>query len=208
MNHCPSGSSPEGFFSREFAALGEHSRRRRRIPGENMFSKTEKERRERVEDYLRRSMERYGESVYRLALCRLRSVPDAEDVCQDVFLRLLRKGDPAWDEERTKAFLLRCAVNRCADLGRQRQRRRESPWEELPDRPAEERDESRALWEAVGQLPPPQRTVIHLHPVHQLLRSGLRHRRDCGHPAHPGGHRPHPALPGPGEAERTVRRRL
>lgn len=163
MNHCPSGSSPEGFFSREFAALGEHSRRRRRIPGENMFSKTEKERRERVEDYLRRSMERYGESVYRLALCRLRSVPDAEDVCQDVFLRLLRKGDPAWDEERTKAFLLRCAVNRCADLGRQRQRRRESPWEELPDRPAEERDEARALWEAVGQLPPPQRTVIHLH---------------------------------------------
>ena len=163
MNHRPSGSSPEGFFSREFAALGEHSRRRRRIPGENMFSKTEKERRERVEDYLRRSMERYGESVYRLALCRLRSVPDAEDVCQDVFLRLLRKGDPAWDEERTKAFLLRCAVNRCADLGRQRQRRRESPWEELPDRPAEERDEARALWEAVGQLPPPQRTVIHLH---------------------------------------------
>ena len=163
MNHCPSGSSPEGFFSREFAALGEHSRRRRRIPGENMFSKTEKERRERVEDYLRRSMERYGESVYRLALCRLRSVPDAEDVCQDVFLRLLRKGDPAWDEERTKAFLLRCAVNRCADLGRQRQRRRESPWEELPDRPAEERNEARALWEAVGQLPPPQRTVIHLH---------------------------------------------
>ena len=163
MTHCPSGSSPEGFFSREFAALGEHSRRRRRIPGENMFSKTEKERRERVEDYLRRSMERYGESVYRLALCRLRSVPDAEDVCQDVFLRLLRKGDPAWDEERTKAFLLRCAVNRCADLGRQRQRRRESPWEELPDRPAEERDEARALWEAVGQLPPPQRTVIHLH---------------------------------------------
>ena len=163
MNHCPSGCSPEGFFSREFPAPGEHSRRRRRIPGENMFSKTEKERRERVEDYLRRSMERYGESVYRLALCRLRSVPDAEDVCQDVFLRLLRKGDPAWDEERTKAFLLRCAVNRCADLGRQRQRRRESPWEELPDRPAEERDEARALWEAVGQLPPPQRTVIHLH---------------------------------------------
>ena len=63
-----------------------------------------------MEDYLRRSMERHGESVYRLALCRLRSVPDAEDVCQDVFLRLLQKGDPAWDEERTKAFLLRCAA--------------------------------------------------------------------------------------------------
>ena len=54
-------------------------------------------------------------------------------------------------------------VCRLRAYGRQRQRRRESPWEELPDRPAEERDEARALWEAVGQLPPPQRTVIHLH---------------------------------------------
>ena len=47
-----------------------------------------------MEDYLRRSMERHGESVYRLALCRLRSVPDAEDVCQDVFLRLLERAIP------------------------------------------------------------------------------------------------------------------
>ena len=162
MKNCPSGLCRRGFSHGNFPprgnipAAGGVFRVKTCFPRQN-------ERRERVEDYLRRSMERYGESVYRLALCRLRSVPDAEDVCQDVFLRLLRKGNPAWDEERTKAFLLRCAVNRCADLGRQRQRRRESPWEELPDRPAEERDEARALWEAVGQLPPPQRTVIHLH---------------------------------------------
>ena len=76
-----------------------------------------------MEEYLRRSMERHGGSVYRLALCRLRSIPDAEDVCQDVFLRLLQKGDPAWEEERTKAWLLRCTLNRCADVGRWRQRR-------------------------------------------------------------------------------------
>ena len=116
-----------------------------------------------MEDYLRRSMERHVGSVYRLALCRLRSVPDAEDVCQDVFLRLLQKGDPAWDEERTKAWLLRCTLNRCADVGRWRQRRPAASWEELPDIPGETAAEARALWEAVGQLPPAQRSAIHLH---------------------------------------------
>ena len=116
-----------------------------------------------MEEYLRRSMERHGGSVYRLALCRLRSVPDAEDVCQDVFLRLLQRGDPAWDEERTKAWLLRCTLNRCADVGRWRQRRPAASWEELPDIPGETAAEARALWEAVGQLPSAQRSAIHLH---------------------------------------------
>ena len=116
-----------------------------------------------MEEYLRRSMERHGGSVYRLALCRLRSIPDAEDVCQDVFLRLLQKGDPAWDEERTKAWLLRCTLNRCADVGRWRQRRPAASWEALPDIPGETAAEARALWEAVGQLPPAQRSAIHLH---------------------------------------------
>ena len=42
-----------------------------------------------TEQTLCNAMEQYGPAVYRLALCRLQSVPDAEDVYQDVFLRLL-----------------------------------------------------------------------------------------------------------------------
>lgn len=41
------------------------------------------------ESLLRSAMETYGDTVYRLALCRTQSVPDAEDVYQDVFLKLL-----------------------------------------------------------------------------------------------------------------------
>ena len=42
------------------------------------------------EQFLRYAMDAYGSAVYRLALCRLQNVQDAEDVYQDVFLRLLK----------------------------------------------------------------------------------------------------------------------
>lgn len=44
---------------------------------------------EEAEILLRNAMEHHGAAVYRLALCRMQSVQDAEDVYQDVFLRLL-----------------------------------------------------------------------------------------------------------------------
>ena len=49
------------------------------------------------EGFLRHAMETHGPAVYRLALCRTQSVPDAEDVYQDVFLRLLgQTAAPEW----------------------------------------------------------------------------------------------------------------
>lgn len=42
---------------------------------------------EEAEILLRNAMEHHGAAVYRLALCRMQSVQDAEDVYQDVFLR-------------------------------------------------------------------------------------------------------------------------
>ena len=43
--------------------------------------------------FLRNAMEAHGDTVYRLALCRTQNAADAEDVYQDVFLRLLGQED-------------------------------------------------------------------------------------------------------------------
>ena len=67
---------------------------------------------EEAEILLRNAMEHHGAAVYRLALCRMQSVQDAEDVYQDVFLRLLGQEASAWDGEHLRAWLLRCTVNR------------------------------------------------------------------------------------------------
>lgn len=105
------------------------------------------------EQFLRGAMERQGSTVYRLALCRLQSREDAEDVYQDVFLHLLSQGGRDWDEEHLKAWLIRATLNRCADLHRFRLRRPVLALEELPELAAADRTaEASELWEAVARL--------------------------------------------------------
>ena len=115
------------------------------------------------ESFLRHAMEPHGPAVYRLALCRTQSVPDAEDVYQDVFLRLLgQTGAPEWETERLKAWLLRTALNRCADLHRLRLRRPVVPLEEATDAAALDQGAAE-LWEAVARLPEKLRMPVHLY---------------------------------------------
>ena len=115
-----------------------------------------------TEQELSNAMKTHGDTVYRLALCRLQNAADAEDVYQDVFLRLLEQRVSGWDGEHLKAWLIRAALNRCADLGRLRQRRGTLALEEVPDiaRPVDE--EAAELWDAVGRLPEKLRTAVHL----------------------------------------------
>ena len=115
------------------------------------------------EQFLRHAMESYGGAVYRLALCRLQNTEDAEDVYQDVFLRLLSENRRDWDEEHRKAWLLRVTLNRCADLQRFRLRRPVLALDEIPDLAGPADSEAAELWEAVARLPEKQRTAVHLH---------------------------------------------
>ena len=112
---------------------------------------------------LRNAMEAHGPAVYRLALCRTQSVQDAEDVYQEVFLRLLHQDAAAWDEEHLKAWLLRCTVNRCYDLHRFRLRRPVLALEDLPETAVEADSGAAELWEAVARLPEKLRVPVHLY---------------------------------------------
>ena len=114
------------------------------------------------ERFLRNAMEAHGDTVYRLALCRTQSVPDAEDVYQDVFLRLLSQPAQSWDYEYLKAWLIRTTLNRCHDLARFRLRRPTLALEDIPELVRPE-DEAAELWEAVGRLPEKLRTAVHLY---------------------------------------------
>lgn len=118
---------------------------------------------EEAEILLRNAMEHHGAAVYRLALCRMQSVQDAEDVYQDVFLRLLGQEASAWDGEHLRAWLLRCTVNRCHDLHRFRLRRPVLALADLPETAAEADSGAAELWDAVAHLPEKLRVPIHLY---------------------------------------------
>ena len=108
-----------------------------------------------------RAVNRWGDMVYRLALARTASVPDAEDVFQEVFLRFFRHEDELDTDEHRKAWLIRCTVNRCKSL-------LASPWRKriVPLETAEEvgvEDDYREVYSAVLSLPAKYRAAIHLH---------------------------------------------
>lgn len=116
-----------------------------------------------TETDFRNAMNTHGPAVYRLALCRTQDPADAEDVYQEVFLRLWKQETADWDGERTKAWLLRTTVNRCADLHRFRMRRPTLPLEAVAELSGETAEEGTAVWEAVARLPEKLRIPIHLH---------------------------------------------
>lgn len=121
----------------------------------------------RPDAFIRQAMGAWGGSVWRLALAQTGSKEDAEDVYQDVFLRLAQSATEFSSQEHLKAWLLRVAVNRCHDVARLRSRRSAVPLDSMPFEPSDagplSPDEVRALWEAVGELPESMRVVIHLY---------------------------------------------
>ena len=60
-------------------------------------------------------LEVYGDMVYRVALQNMGNIADAQDVAQDVFLRILKKKPQFTSTTHEKAWILRVTVNICKD---------------------------------------------------------------------------------------------
>lgn len=114
-----------------------------------------------------RAMADWGDAVYRLALSQTRSKADAEDVYQDVFLRLFRDPTTFSNNEHLKAWLMRVTINRCRDLAKSGWKNRVVAFDPARDDIAglTENPLDADVWEAVGQLPDNLRAAMHLHYV-------------------------------------------
>lgn len=112
-----------------------------------------------TDEAIPRVVEQYADMVLRIAYQNLRARADAEDVVQDVFLRLVKQ--PAFtDEAHLKAWLIRVAVNRCKDLNKSAWSRKTIPLEE--DFPTAG-PEAAGVMEELAQLKEADRNVIYLY---------------------------------------------
>ena len=107
---------------------------------------------------------RFGTDVLRVSYFYLGNRDQAEDVTQDVFVRLM-ENQPVLKPGSEKAWLLKVALNRCRDLWRSAWHKRVllgSPLLELvpADDRIEERLEKEALMQAVNALPAPEKEVF------------------------------------------------
>ena len=74
----------------------------------------------------------YSDLILRLSYTYLKSVQDAEDICQTVFLKLLSVGKTFQSREHEKAWVVRTAINACKDE-LSAYRRRMVPLEDVPE---------------------------------------------------------------------------
>lgn len=112
-----------------------------------------------TEDQVNNVLTKYSNMVYRLALSRTRNIADAEDIVQEVFLRLVNKKPEFQNEEHRKAWLIRVTLNCSSKLLTSAWFRRTVPLEEELKFETKEKND---VYYAVMELPIKYRTVIHL----------------------------------------------
>lgn len=104
--------------------------------------------------------DKYIDTIYRLALSRTKSHSYAEDITQDVFVKLMSANKKFDSEEHLKAWLLRVTINLTKDLFASSWYKKNSELDEDVSYTPEEKSD---LYYAVMELPQKYRTVIHLH---------------------------------------------
>lgn len=112
-----------------------------------------------------RVVETYGTMVYRVCYMRLAAVDPtlADDAYQNVFLTWVEKPPKAEPgSEHEKAWFLRCAMHRCADLLRARARHSHEELTETIPAPPEDTTE---VMDALFSLPEKYRMPLYLHGI-------------------------------------------
>ncbi|MCL1789330.1 MAG: sigma-70 family RNA polymerase sigma factor [Oscillospiraceae bacterium] len=109
---------------------------------------------------------RYSDMLYRLALAKTGNPHDAEDIMQEVFLKLVTCDKVFNDEEHRKAWLIRVTVNAGKNLAHSALKQKEVPINEsvefTDDRSMERAETKSLVYPAVMSLDEKYRVMIHL----------------------------------------------
>ncbi len=116
------------------------------------------------EEYIH-AVQKYSDMVYRIAIQSCGNHEDAEDIAQNVFLKLYLQKKPFREEEHRKRWLIRVTVNECHSLMRSPYRKRRSDLSDFTQEPMACFDdaEQSAIFDAVMDLPLKYRTVVYLY---------------------------------------------
>jgi RNA polymerase sigma-70 factor (ECF subfamily) len=108
------------------------------------------------------TIEQYRTMVFRIAFGYVKNVHDADDIAQDVFLKLFKKVHRFESEENRKAWLIRVTVNTSKTLLTSIWKTRRSNIDDIPEG-TDFNKEKQELFEYVEKLKPKYRTIIYLY---------------------------------------------
>lgn len=113
----------------------------------------------RAEHWMEEFVSKHENRVYRTAVAIMGNKADAEDIVQDVFIKVMEKRPDFQSPDHEIAWLIRVTVNLC------KSRLRSSWWKKtqpLLDSYPTQSEEEQCLMEIILSLPAKYRTVIHL----------------------------------------------
>lgn len=109
-------------------------------------------------------VEEFSDMLFRIAYQNVFNIPDAEDIVQDVYVKLLKRKHITFkDKEHVKAWLIRVTVNQCIDYKRGLQRIREMPLEEANESDFGFTGEENTIFEQLSELPKMDRNILYLY---------------------------------------------
>ncbi|MFQ9516591.1 MAG: RNA polymerase sigma factor [Eubacterium sp.] len=112
-----------------------------------------------------RVVDAYANTVYRIAYSYCKNKSDAEDIVQNVFLKLLQSDVKFQDEEHIRKWLIRVAANETKNLCKSFWKKRMVPLENSDVTPQYQFNskENSDLYDTVMELPYKYRIVVHLY---------------------------------------------
>lgn len=114
------------------------------------------------DNYIRYVLDTYSQTLIKLCYTYVRNVCDAEDIAQDVFVALLKRGKPFESTEHERAWLIRTAVNKSKNHLKSGWIKRTVPLDNTSASESDRSEEKNEVMEAVLSLPEKYRIVIHL----------------------------------------------
>lgn len=113
-----------------------------------------------LNESVRRALDRYSQSLIKIAFAYLKNLADAEEVAQDVFLAYLQKRPVFENAEHEKAWLIRTTINKSKNMLKTGWFRSRNP---VPDNLSYLPPEENEVLQAVLALDKKYRIPIHLH---------------------------------------------
>ncbi|MDE5605202.1 MAG: sigma-70 family RNA polymerase sigma factor [Eubacterium sp.] len=107
-------------------------------------------------------VKRNNQRIYLIALSYTKNNTDAEDIMQNVFMKLWKHSKPFEDDEHIDKWLTIVCINECRDYIKNPFRKRNVPIDEAINLSAMDKTENIDLFKAVMSLPTKERTIIHL----------------------------------------------